>query len=40
MTDTLEEAYPEAAPYIEQAVAEHGQAGVLENYYQRLYPLG
>jgi len=39
MTNTLEEMYPEAAPYIEQAVAEHGEAWVLENYYQKLYPL-
>jgi len=40
MTDTLKEAYPEAAPYIKQAVDERGEAWVLENYYQKLYPLG
>ena len=40
MTKPLEEAYPEAAPYIKQAVNEHSEAWVPENYYQKLYPLG
>jgi hypothetical protein len=40
MTDTFGEAYPETAPYIEQAVDGHGKAWVLENYYQKRYPLG
>ena len=40
MTDTLAEEYPEAAPYIRQAVAEHGEGWVLEHYYEQLYPLG
>lgn len=40
MTETLADEYPEAALYIQQAVDEHGEDGVLENYYQQLYPLG
>ncbi|QLC35453.1 hypothetical protein EFA46_014480 (plasmid) [Halarchaeum sp. CBA1220] len=40
MPDQLAEQYPEAAPYIQQAVAEHGEEWVLEHYYERLYPLG
>jgi len=40
MTESFADAYPEAAPYIEQAVAEHGEAWVLEHYYEQLYPLG
>lgn len=39
MTDTLEENFPEAAPYIQKAIAEHGEEWVLENYYEELYPL-
>lgn len=39
MTDTLEEEYPEAAPYIRDAVADHGEEWVLEHYYEQLYPL-
>jgi hypothetical protein len=39
MTDTLADDYPEAAPYIRQAVADHGEAWVLEHYYEKLYPL-
>jgi hypothetical protein len=39
MTDPLEETYPEAAPYIQEAVDEHGEEWVLEHYYQQLYPL-
>ena len=37
MTDTLEtlaEEYPEATPYIQQAVDEHGEEWVLEHYYE------
>ncbi|WP_265112064.1 hypothetical protein [Halosolutus halophilus] len=40
MTESLEEDYPEAAPYIQQTVAEHGEDWVLEHYYEELYPLG
>jgi hypothetical protein len=40
MTDSLTDDYPEAAPYIQQAVEEHGEEWVLEHYYQQLYPLG
>jgi len=40
MTETLADEYPEAAPYIQQAVDEHGEDWVLKNYYQQLYPLG
>ncbi|WP_435099914.1 hypothetical protein [Halorubrum sp. N11] len=39
MTDTLAMEYPEAAPYIEEAVDKHGEDWVLENYYEELYPL-
>lgn len=39
MTDTLDEEYPEAAPYIRDAVADHGEEWVLEHYYEQLYPL-
>ncbi|WP_080510578.1 hypothetical protein [Halorubrum kocurii] len=34
MTNTLTVEYPEAAPYIEEAVDEHGEDRVLENYYR------
>jgi hypothetical protein len=40
MTDSLAEEYPEAAPYIQDAVDEHGEEWVLEHYYEQLYPLG
>ena len=40
MTTSLADEYPEAAPYIQKAVDEHGEDWVLENYYERLYPLG
>lgn len=40
MTTDLEDEYPEGAQYIRQAVAEHGEERVLENYYEQLYPLG
>ena len=40
MTKTLADEYPEAAPYIQRAIDEHGEEWVLENYYQKLYPLG
>ncbi|GAD52025.1 hypothetical protein MBEHAL_0785 [Halarchaeum acidiphilum MH1-52-1] len=40
MPDQLAEQYPEAAPYIQQAVAEHGEEWVLEHYDEQLYPLG
>lgn len=40
MTESFVDEYPEAAPYIQQAVDEHGEEWVLENYYQQLYPLG
>lgn len=38
MTDSLADDYPEAAPYIQQAIAEHDEAWVLEHYYEELYP--
>jgi len=40
MTETLNDKYPEAAPYIQKAVDEHGEDWVLEHYYEQLYPLG
>ena len=40
MTDSLAEDYPEAAPYIKQAIEEHGEDWVLEHYYGKVYPLG
>ena len=40
MTDSLTDDYLEAAPYIQQAVEEHGEEWVLEHYYEQLYPLG
>lgn len=39
MTDTLADNYPEAAPHIQQAVADHGETWVLEHYYEELYLL-
>jgi hypothetical protein len=39
MTEPLDEQYPEAAPYIRQAVDDHGEEWVLEHYYDQLYPL-
>lgn len=39
MTDTLDQDFPEAAPYIQKAVADHGKEWVLEHYYEELYPL-
>lgn len=39
MTEPLEDEYPEAAPYIQQAIDEHGEEWVLEHYYEQLYPL-
>lgn len=39
MTETLEDEYPEGWKYIQQAVDEHGEAWVLEHYYEQLYPL-
>ncbi len=29
-----------AAPYIQEAVEEHGEERVMEHYYGHLYPLG
>lgn len=40
MSKPLSDEYPEAAPYIADAVAEHGAEWVLEHYYTELYPLG
>jgi len=39
MTEAFADEYPEAAPYIQHAVDEHGEEWVLEHYYQQLYPL-
>ncbi|MDL0136230.1 hypothetical protein PNP85_02915 [Halobacterium salinarum] len=40
MLETLVEEYPEAAPYIQRAIDQHGEDWVLEHYYEQLYPLG
>jgi len=40
MPTNFEEEYSEAAQYIQDAVAEHGEEWVVENYYEQLYPLG
>ncbi|WP_144925285.1 hypothetical protein [Halorubrum salsamenti] len=40
MTESFADEYPEAAPYIQKAVDEHGEDWVLEHYYEQLYPLG
>lgn len=40
MTETFADEYPEAGPYIQQAVDERGEEWVLEHYYEQLYPLG
>jgi len=40
MTDELEEEYPEAAPYIRDAVEKHGEDWVIENYYPQFSQLG
>lgn len=40
MTVNLEDEYSEAAPYIRQAVAEHGEKWVLEYYYPQFHQLG
>jgi|AntRauTorcE11898_2_1112593.scaffolds.fasta_scaffold46510_2 hypothetical protein len=39
MDDELTAAYPEVTAYIWDAVDEHGEEWVLENYYQQIYPL-
>ncbi len=39
MVEDLEEEYPEAAPYILDAVEEHGEEWVLENYYPQVAEL-
>jgi hypothetical protein len=40
MVEDLAEAYPEAAPYIQEAVEEHGEDWVVEHYYPRIAQLG
>ena len=40
MTDDLTAEYPEVAPYIWDAVEEHGEDWVAENYYQHFGPMG
>lgn len=40
MTDNLSEKYPEAAPYIREAVKEHGEEWVIENYHPKISQLG
>jgi hypothetical protein len=40
VTDDLEEAYPEAAPFIWKAVEEHGEEWVIENYFPQIAQLG
>jgi hypothetical protein len=36
----LEEEYPEAAPFIREAVREHGEDWVIENYFLKVAQLG
>lgn len=40
VTDDLEEAYPEAAPYIREAVDQHGEEWVIEHYFPQIAQLG
>lgn len=40
MSDPLEETHPEAAEYIHQAVEEHGEEWVIENYVPQVAQLG
>jgi hypothetical protein len=40
MGSKLEEKYPEAAPYIREAVEEHGEEWVIENYFPQIASLG
>ncbi|WP_321166911.1 hypothetical protein [Halohasta litchfieldiae] len=40
MDDDLVAAYPAAADYIWDAVEEHGEEWVRENYYTQIHPLG
>ena len=40
MIDDLEKEYPEAAPYILDAVEEHGEEWVIENYFPKIAQLG
>ena len=40
MDGSLEENYPEAAPYIREAVEEHGEEWVIENYFPQIASLG
>lgn len=39
MSDPLADEYPEAASFIAEAVDDHSEEWVLENYYTDLYPL-
>jgi hypothetical protein len=40
MFEELREEYPEATPYIQQAVKEHAEEWVIENYYPKIFQLG
>jgi hypothetical protein len=40
MVDDLDAEYPEAAPYIRQAVNEHSEQWVIENYHPKITQLG
>lgn len=40
MVENLAEEYPEAAPHIQQAVEEHGEDWVIENYFPEIAQLG
>lgn len=40
MSDELAEDYPEAAPYIRNAVEKHGEEWVIENYSSQITNLG
>lgn len=40
MVDDLDTEYPEAAPYIRQAIDEHSEQWVIENYHPEITQLG
>ncbi len=40
MDRSLEEDFPEAAPYIREAVEEHGEEWVIDNYFPDIVSLG
>lgn len=40
MSDDWKEEYPEAAPYIQEAIEAHGEDWVMENYFWKISQLG